>query len=151
MPPCHCKTVKLSLKTMAPNLWDLMPDELRWNWCYNNRNKVHDECDALESSPPPPPLPSTPGLWTNGFPWNQPLVPERLQTTTLQGPVLPVWGELICNLRIWPQTMPTDSDSYSESWANHTDSGFHLLKIYTYSFKKYLCIWLGLNGSMQGL
>ena len=27
-----------------------MPDDLRWSWCNNNRNKVHNQCDALESS-----------------------------------------------------------------------------------------------------
>ena len=26
---------------VVPNLWDLMPDDLRWRWCNNNRNKVH--------------------------------------------------------------------------------------------------------------
>ena len=30
----------------APNLWDLMPDDLRWN----NRNKVHNKCNAFEPS-----------------------------------------------------------------------------------------------------
>ena len=34
----------------VPNLWDLMPDDLRWSWCNSNRNKVHDKCDVLESS-----------------------------------------------------------------------------------------------------
>ena len=27
------------LGTGAPNLWDLMPNDLRWSWCNNNRNK----------------------------------------------------------------------------------------------------------------
>ena len=26
-----------------------MPDDLRWSWCINNRNKVHNICNALES------------------------------------------------------------------------------------------------------
>ena len=40
-----------------PNLWDLVPHDLRWSWCNNNRNKVHNEGHAPESSPnhPPPP------------------------------------------------------------------------------------------------
>ena len=40
-----------------PNLRDLVPHDLRWSWCNNNRNKVHNECNAPESSPnhPPPP------------------------------------------------------------------------------------------------
>lgn len=32
-----------------PNLWDLMPSDLRWSWCSNN--KVHSKCNELESSP----------------------------------------------------------------------------------------------------
>ena len=36
--------------------WDLMPDDLRWIWCNNNRNKVHNKCNELES-PPKHPLP----------------------------------------------------------------------------------------------
>ena len=38
------------------NLQNLVLDHLRWSWC--NRNKVHHECNALESSwnhPPPHP------------------------------------------------------------------------------------------------
>ena len=34
----------------VPSLQDLMPDDLRWNWCNNNRNKVHNKCYTLESS-----------------------------------------------------------------------------------------------------
>ena len=39
----------------VPNLQDLMPDDLRWSRCNNNRNKVHNKCNALESSPNHPP------------------------------------------------------------------------------------------------
>ena len=28
-----------------------MSDDLRWSWCHNNRNKVLDKCNVLESSP----------------------------------------------------------------------------------------------------
>ena len=31
------------------NLKCLMPDDLRWSLCKNNRNKVHNKCNALES------------------------------------------------------------------------------------------------------
>ena len=31
-----------------------MPDDLRWSWCNNNRNKVCNKCNALESSQNPP-------------------------------------------------------------------------------------------------
>ena len=37
-------------RTGVPNLQDLMPDDLRWSLCNNNRNKVHNKCNALESS-----------------------------------------------------------------------------------------------------
>ena len=33
-----------------PHLWDLVPDDMRWIWCNNNRNKIHNKCNALESS-----------------------------------------------------------------------------------------------------
>ena len=28
-----------------------MSDDLRWSWCHNNRNKVQNKCNVLESSP----------------------------------------------------------------------------------------------------
>ena len=36
----------------VPNLWDLIPDYLRWSFIFihnNDRNKVHNKCNALES------------------------------------------------------------------------------------------------------
>ena len=36
--------------TGVPSLWDLMPDDLRWSWCDNNRNKGRNKRNALESS-----------------------------------------------------------------------------------------------------
>ena len=39
----------------VPNFQDLMPDDLRGNWCKNNRNKVHNTCNALKTSPNHPP------------------------------------------------------------------------------------------------
>ena len=47
---------ELHFRSGVPNLQDLMPDDLRWSWCNNNGNKVHNKFDALESSqnhPPP--------------------------------------------------------------------------------------------------
>ena len=49
------------------NLWGLMSDDLRWSWCNNNRNKVHNKCNVLESSPNhtpsnTTPLPHTPSM-----------------------------------------------------------------------------------------
>ena len=34
----------------VPNLQDLIPDEVKCSWCNNNRNKVHNKSDVLESS-----------------------------------------------------------------------------------------------------
>ena len=33
------------------NLQDWMPDDLRWSWHNNNRNKVHNKYNMLKSSP----------------------------------------------------------------------------------------------------
>ena len=51
------RTHPFHLDQGSHNLWDLMPDYLRWSWCNNNGNKVHIKCNAFESSPnhPPPP------------------------------------------------------------------------------------------------
>ena len=47
---CGMSDTFLWSKTGVPSLWYLMPDELRWSWCDNNRNKVNNKCNALESS-----------------------------------------------------------------------------------------------------
>ena len=36
--------------TGVHNLQDLTPDDLRWSWCNNNRNKVHNKWNVLELS-----------------------------------------------------------------------------------------------------
>ena len=65
----------------VPMLQELMPDDLRGSWCSNNRNKVHNKCNALESSPNHPhPL----GPWKNSLPRNLSLVPKRLGTSALE-------------------------------------------------------------------
>ena len=48
--------------------------------CNNNRNKVHNKRNALESSRNHPPTPSP---WKNCLPQNRSLVPKRLGTTAL--------------------------------------------------------------------
>ena len=70
----------------VPKLWDRRPDDLRWTWCNNIRNEVHNECNALESS------------------WKYPLIPVhgkmvpgdqfhgRLGTT--------LWGESFHNVYV---------------------------------------------------
>ena len=54
----------------VPNPQDLMPDDLRWSWCDNSRNKVHIQRTALESSWKRPF--ATPSPWKSWHPWNQP-------------------------------------------------------------------------------
>ena len=49
--------------------------------CNNNRNKVHNKCNALELSQNHPP---TPALWKNCLPRNWPLVPKRLGTADVR-------------------------------------------------------------------
>ena len=52
-----CKTSKhliMYSKAGVSSLWDLMPDGLRWSLCHD-RNKVHNKCNVLESSPNHPP------------------------------------------------------------------------------------------------
>ena len=53
-------------------LQDLMPDDLRWSCCSNNRNKAHHKCNVLESSRNHPPR----GQWKNYAPRNWSLVPR---------------------------------------------------------------------------
>ena len=40
-----------SENSWVPGLWDLMANDLRWSWCNNHRNKMHNECNVLESPP----------------------------------------------------------------------------------------------------
>ena len=63
----------------VPTLWDLMPDDLSWSWCNNNRNKVHNKCyvlNHLQTHPFP-----TPSLWKNCLPQDWSLVPKSLGTS----------------------------------------------------------------------
>ena len=48
----------------VPNLWDQISDDLSWSWCNNNKNKVHNKCNAFESS------------WNDG--WSLPLVHGKI-------------------------------------------------------------------------
>ena len=59
---CHSQRKLAAFKAGVPNLQDLMSYDLRWSWCNNNNNnrtKVHNKCNALETSrnhsPPPSP------------------------------------------------------------------------------------------------
>ena len=64
-------------KAEVPNLWDLMSDDLSRSWCNNNKNKVHNKCNVLES---PWNHALLPGPWKNCLPRNQSLVPKKLGT-----------------------------------------------------------------------
>ena len=70
-------------RTGTLNVWNLVPDDLRRSWRDNSRNKVHNKCNALESSWNPP-LHS----WKNCLPQNQSLVPKR-------------WGPLSWGITHW--------------------------------------------------
>ena len=73
-----------SLKAGVFNLQDLMSDDLRWSWCNNNRNKVHNKCNALESSPKHLQPSPHPHPWKNCLPWNWSLVSKRLGIVALK-------------------------------------------------------------------
>ena len=63
------------------SFWDLMPDYLKRSWHHNdNRNKVHNKCNVLESSRNHPPYPIP---WKNCLPKNWSLVPKGLETDAL--------------------------------------------------------------------
>ena len=66
----------------VPNLWDLRPGDVRWSRCSNNRNKVRNKWNALESFKTIPC--ACPRLWKNCLPGNWSLVPKRLGTAALE-------------------------------------------------------------------
>lgn len=55
-------------------LRDVTPGGLRWSWCDNNRNKMHDNVMGLSH----PHITLNPGLWKNSFPQNWSPVPKKL-------------------------------------------------------------------------
>ena len=55
---CPVSDDQVILNARFSNLRDLMPEDLRWSWSNSNRNKVHNKCDVLESSPKHHPAPS---------------------------------------------------------------------------------------------
>ena len=60
-------------KRGVPNLWNIMADDLRWSW-YNNRNKVHNKYNVLDSPPNHPSSPTAsrklvPGAKKDGDHW----------------------------------------------------------------------------------
>ena len=87
------------LTSGVPNLQDLMPDDVRWSWCSNNRNKVHNKRNVVESSPSHPPSLVCGKII---FHETQPLVLERL------GPTV-VWLPTIPSSSLIPSVDPVDS------------------------------------------
>ena len=76
----RCKRLlRIIFSPGLPSLQALMPDGLRWSW-HNNRNKVHDKCNGLDSPTRHTPHPSP---WKNCLPQNQSLVPRRLEMAAL--------------------------------------------------------------------
>ena len=73
--------ILVSFRAGVPSILDLMPDDLRWSWCNNNRNKAHSKFNVLESSWNDSP---NLGPWKNSLPQNWSLVPKRLGTTDLK-------------------------------------------------------------------
>ena len=86
----------------VPNLQDLMPDDLRWSRCNNNRNKVHNKCNVLESSrnchsththTHTQTHTHTLHPWKSCLPWNRSQMPKRLGTAALNCVIfLDVWS-----------------------------------------------------------
>ena len=83
--------------TGVSNLQDLVPDDLRWSWCNNNRNKAHNKCNALESSPNHSTASS---LWKTCLPQKHSLVPKRLRTADLQSVLCLGFKKIIYGLQL---------------------------------------------------
>ena len=100
-----------------------MPGDLRWSWCNNNRNKVHNKCNVFESSwnsyPPLAPgklssMKLVPGAKKIGDPavlreqtkqWRTSLVVQWLIlcVSTAGGlGLIPSWRSSAC-LAVWPK------------------------------------------------
>ena len=65
--------LSLASRAGVSKLWDLMPDDLRWNWCNHNRDNMHNKCNVLESSPnlPPPTQTVEKIVFQETGPWGQ--------------------------------------------------------------------------------
>ena len=68
------------LAVCSLDLQDLMPEDLKWSWCSNNRNEVQVSVTCLNHSKN---ILWPPDLWKNCLPWNWSLVPKRLGTTAV--------------------------------------------------------------------
>ena len=77
----HClvrrSTWEMHVMAGLSNLWELMPDDLKWSWCKNNRNKVYNKYNAVKLSW------NHPSHWTmeTFSSMKSALAPERLGTT----------------------------------------------------------------------
>ena len=108
--PPRLRNKLLLFKSGVSHCQDLVPDGLKRSWGNNNRNKVHNKCNALESSPNHRPTHTHSGPWKNHLPQNQSLVPRGLETAGLSHSV---YGGLFHsshrNLRLLPWGIPTSS------------------------------------------
>ena len=79
------------------NLWDLMPDDLRWRWYNSNRNKMHNMYNVLESS------------------WNHPstLVCGKLVFHETDPRCQKDWGPLLLDTSGWNREFLNDSGEHS--------------------------------------
>ena len=116
-----------SFRAGVLNLWDLMPDDLRWSWYNNNRNKVHNEYNVLEASPnhPPPPPPCHPGSCKNCFPPKWALVAKLLGSTAVES----LWP---CRGGVGHRWVLTDAqslnfDSFMDPWESLSTLGRYLV------------------------
>ena len=140
------------------NRTDLMPGHQRWTWSNNNRNKVHNKWNVLESSQNHPL-----GLWKNCLPQNCPsLVPrvysnpsvKWLGTTALchkaREQRSPTWQTLILPLRtcsLWRSLSRGVENSHSW-WALKScfEDDTQLLKVMDFIV---LLRWTKMNSGYQ--
>ena len=104
----HSTWVSSPLRARVPNPFNLMSDDLRQTWCYNNKNKVHDKCSELDSSPNYPP-----------YPWST----EELSSRKIGPWCQKVWGPLLCRtpwLQIRNSTTPLEYKLHKRRKKLHT-------------------------------
>ena len=121
------------IRAGVPKLWDLMPNELRWSWCNNNRNKVYNKCNALESSWNHT-FPTRP--WNNYLAWPQSLVPKRLGAARL-------WNSPPCI-----SLLPAYQDFRVPVFTFHKTH--HILNLHFFLWSFTYCLLPPLNQNLHG-
>ena len=111
----HClvrrSTWEMYVMAGLPNLWELMPDDLKWSWCKNNRNKVYKKYNAVKSSW------NHPSHWTmeKFSSMKSALAPKRLGTT--------VYGINIIFFFYFPRELNIFSKVATTLWAPEVNIG----------------------------